>query len=270
MEDLVAKKSLGQHWLTDSNTLEAMCDAAAVVTGDNILEIGPGRGSLTASLLSRGAKVVAVELDERLATDLKRKFKDQPFTLNMLSIIDYDLSSMPADYKIVANIPYYLTNHLLRLLVDTSAQPLQAALLVQKEVAERVVAKPGEMSIVAVAVQLFYKPSLGRIVPAQLFEPPPKVDSQILMLKRRKQPLFDDTETDKFMRIVKAGFSAKRKKLRSSLAGGLRITKPEAEKLLQKAKIDPNQRAQELTLNNWHDLYKIVQLSDDRQYLVQF
>ena len=254
------RKSLGQHWLTDKNSLEAMCDAAAVTTGDNILEVGPGRGSLTAPLLERGAKVVAVELDERLAADLRIKFKGKSFILNMLSILDFDFSSLPEDYKIVANIPYYLTNHLLRLLADTPHKPTRVALMVQKEVAERVCAKAGDMSVLSVVVQFYYETSLGKLVPAKLFVPPPKVDSQILVLKRRKGALFDDVETAKFFQLVKAGFSARRKKLRSSLSGGLNITKLEAEKMLKSAGIDHNRRAQELSLTDWHPLYKKCQI----------
>lgn len=253
---MIAKKSLGQHWLTDKASLEAMCNAAAVTTGDNILEIGPGRGSLTASLLKRGAKVIAVELDESLAVDLRKRFKDQPFILNMLSILDFDLSTLPKDYKIVANIPYYLTNHLLRLLADTPYKPLQIALLVQKEVAERVCAKAGDMSILSVVVQFYYETSLGQLVPAKLFSPPPKVDSQILSLNRRHKPLFTDVDSDKFFQLIKAGFSARRKKLRSSLSGGLGVTKSEIEQLLRHANIDPSLRAQELSLNDWHNLYQ--------------
>ena len=222
------------------------------------MEIGPGRGSLTAPLLDRGAKVVAVELDARLAQDLQGKFKNQPFILNMLSILDFDLSSLPKNYKIVANIPYYLTNHLLRLLTDTPHKPSRAALLVQKEVAQRVTAKAGDMSILSVVVQFYYEVSVGQLVPAKLFQPPPKVDSQILILKSRAKPLFENVDTQKFFQVVKAGFSARRKKLRSSLSGGLRISKEQAENLLQSAGIDPNCRAQELSLLDWHHLNKIV------------
>jgi 16S rRNA (adenine1518-N6/adenine1519-N6)-dimethyltransferase len=250
------RKSLGQHWLTDEKSLEAMCNAADVATEDNILEVGPGRGSLTASLLDRGASVVAVELDERLGAELTEKFKDKPFILNMLSILDFDFTSLPADYKIVANIPYYLTSHLLRQLSETPNQPSIAVLLVQKEVAERVVAGPGEMSLLSAAVQFYYQPDVGQVVPAKLFTPPPKVDSQILILKRRAQPVFTDVDTKKFFRLVKAGFSQRRKKLRSSLSGGLGISKQQAEDMLQKANIDPNLRPQELSLADWHDLYK--------------
>ena len=249
-----AKKSLGQHWLEDKASLEAMCDAAEVITGDNILEVGPGRGSLTTSLLEHGAKVIAVELDERLAQDLTERFKDRSLILNMLSILDFDFSTLPADYKIVANIPYYLTSHLLRQLSETPNQPSVAVLLVQKEVAERVVAAPGDMSILSVAVQFYYEVSVGQVVPAKLFTPPPKVDSQILILKKRERPLFADVDTEKFFRLVKAGFSERRKKLRSSLSGGLGISKQEAENLLQKANIDPNLRPQELSLADWHRL----------------
>ena len=147
--DVSAKKSLGQHWLDDERSLAAMCDAASIKNGDTVLEIGPGQGSLTAILLDRGARVAAVELDGRLAQELKKKFAGLPFTLNMLSILDFDLSNMPGGYKIVANIPYYLTAHLLRMLSETQHKPSVVVLLVQKEVAERVTSKPGEMSVLA-------------------------------------------------------------------------------------------------------------------------
>jgi 16S rRNA (adenine1518-N6/adenine1519-N6)-dimethyltransferase len=262
MNDRVgAKKSLGQHWLDDQASLEAMCDAAEVRAGDTVLEIGPGKGTLTTSLLNRGAAVVAVELDERLAQDLRIQFKNKPFILNMLSILEYDFSSLPAGYKIVANIPYYLTSHLLRLLSETPNPPSQMALLVQKEVAERVVASPGAMSLLAVSVQLYYEAKAGSVVKAELFSPSPKVDSQILILKSRVNPLFPDltgSHPVKFFRVVKAGFSERRKKLRSSLAGGLHTSKEEAEELLKKSGIDPNLRAQALSLDDWHRLYESV------------
>ncbi len=249
-----AKKSLGQHWLEDEPTLNAICEAAAVNPGETVLEIGPGKGSLTASLLGRGAKVAAVEVDKDLCANLREKFKDDDFILNELSILKFDFSSMPANYKIVANIPYYLTNHLLRLLAETPSKPIVAALLVQKEVAERVAARPGQMATLSVLVQLFYEVELGNLVPAKLFKPPPKVDSQILVIKARTKPLIEvDYKT--FMHIVSAGFSEKRKKLRSSLAGGLSISKPEAETLLETAGIDPNSRAQELSLVEWQEIY---------------
>lgn len=256
MSKIEPKKSLGQHWLEDKASLEAICDAAEVSPKDVVLEVGPGEGSLTASLLSRGAEVVAVELDERLAGNLKKRFKEKAFTLNMLSILDFDFGQLPANYKLVANIPYYLTNHLLRLLTEISNKPSVCVLLVQKEVAERVAAKPGEMSVISVAAQLYYQASLGVVVSAHLFTPPPKVNSQILILKKRAQLPLEVKDEKQFFKIVKAGFSARRKKLRSSLAGGLGISKDEAERLLRSAGIDPNLRAQNLSLDDWYKLYK--------------
>ena len=262
MLDVIAKKSLGQHWLTDVASLTAICDSAKVGQGDTVLEIGPGQGSLTAMLLERGARVMAVELDERLASELQQRFANQPFILNMLSILDFDLSSLPADYKLVANIPYYLTAHLLRMLSETLHKPTITALLVQKEVAERVAAVPGDMSLISVAIQLAYEISLGQVVPAKLFTPPPKVNSQILIMKRRAKPLFEDIDTKDFFRLVKAGFANRRKTLLNSLSAGLQLSKPETIDLLASANISPSTRAQELSLTDWHRLY----IASSKQY----
>lgn len=249
-----AKKSLGQHWLDDDASLEAICDAAEVGKGDYVLEIGPGHGSLTRKLLARGAHVTAIELDRELVYELKSKFSGTAFRLHIGNILEFDLNSMPPNYKVVANIPYYLTSHLLRMLTESTNPFSLAALLVQKEVAHRVAAKPGDMGVLSVTVQFYCSTGLGPVVPAGLFFPPPKVDSQILMLEY-KGPRYKNVDTKKFFHVVKAGFSERRKKLRSSLSGGLRITKPEASRLLEEADINPRRRAQELTLAEWHNLY---------------
>lgn len=254
-DDSEAKKSLGQHWLRDPATLRAIVDAGKVVAGDSVLEIGPGQGSLTAELLRSGARVVAVELDERLARQLQEQFKGQAFILNMLSILDFDLSTLPKGYKVVANIPYYLTAHLLRLLCETPHAPDLAVLLVQKEVAQRVSSGRGDMSLLAVSVQIYYEVSLGVAVPAKMFTPPPKVDSQVLVLKRRAKPLFPGLDTKEFFRLVKAGFSNRRKTLLNSLSAGLQIPKDQTLELLQAANIRSTVRAQELSLDDWHTLY---------------
>jgi 16S rRNA (adenine1518-N6/adenine1519-N6)-dimethyltransferase len=172
-------------------------------------------------------------------------------------ILKFDLSTLPKDYKVCANIPYYLTSNLIRRLLESENPPAVMALLIQKEVAERIASGPGEMSILAVATQFYAEVKLCELVPAELFTPPPKVDSQIIQIKRRKTPLFPDVDTQKFFQIVRAGFSEKRKKLRSSLSGGLQITKPDADELLKKSGISPNARAQELTLEQWHNIYKV-------------
>lgn len=254
-----AKKSLGQHWLDDDISLEAMCVAADIREGDRVLEIGPGTGELTNKLLSHGAKVIALEIDERLHAELRQRFgNNSSFQLIAGDIRTFDLTELDAPYKIVANIPYYLTSHLLRILSESTNPPTKAALLVQKEVAERVVAEPGDMSLLSVTAQFYWQVSLGAVVPKELFTPPPKVDSQALVLNRRIEPLFAVDE-QQFFRLVKAGFSARRKKLRSSLAGGLRLGKPDIEQLLQSAEISADARAQELSLDKWHQLYQVWQ-----------
>ncbi len=253
------KKSLGQHWLSDKESLEAICDAAGVHAGDVVLEIGPGTGELTTHLLERGAEVVALEIDLSLKPGLENRFRAYPssqFSFEEGDIRTYDLSRMPPNYKIVANIPYYLTAHLLRLLTDTPLKPARAALLVQKEVAQRVAAEAGDMSFISVSTQLFYEVNLGWQVPARLFTPPPKVDSQVLILKLRDKPLFDELDVKQFFRITKAGFSARRKTLLNSLSGGLRLEKSVVDEMCAKAGVNPRSRPQELKLEDWYELYK--------------
>jgi 16S rRNA (adenine1518-N6/adenine1519-N6)-dimethyltransferase len=259
-------KKLGQHWLHDEASLQAMCDAAEVSAGDTVLEIGPGLGTLTAALLDRGARVVCVEFDMQLVPGLKKKFGKNPlFSIVHQDILRFDFSVLPSGYKVVANIPYYLTSNLLRRMHEAAHAYSQAALLMQKEVAQRVCATPGDMSILSVSTQLFSTPHLGLEVPAHLFTPPPKVDSQILSLRYKTTPQFEGLNTVAYLRIVKAGFSEKRKMLRSSLSSGLGLPKTEVEALCQKAGINPQLRAQTLSLEDWYRLYKARRLSSQRK-----
>lgn len=257
------KKSLGQHWLTDEPTLRQIVVAAVLNKDDTVLEIGPGLGSLTKLLVEPAGQVIAVELDEQLAKDLSRHIfpnsKEAPWKLKVVkgNILKFDLNGLPAGYKVVANIPYYLTSYLLQVLTESTNPPIKMVLLLQKEVAERLAAEPGQMSVLAISAQLDYRVELGQVVPARLFKPSPKVDSQVVILDRRPKSLFTNIDRQLFLWLVKAGFSARRKKLRSSLAGGLGITKDQAEELLNKAGIDPNRRAQELNLANWHKLTQV-------------
>lgn len=251
----IAKKSLGQHWLYDTASLEAMANEAQVMAGDTVLEVGPGTGSLTQVLLDRGAKVVAVELDRLLIKQLGAKFGHRNFVLHEQSILEFDLTSLPPGYKLVANIPYYLTSNLIRVLSETPNAPDIAVLLIQKEVAERVTATPGQMSLLSVTAQFYWTTRLGRHVPARLFLPPPKVDSQILVLERRRSPMFDDITPKKFFQLVKAGFNNRRKTLSNSLSSGLRLDKTNLRILFELADIDPKRRPQELSLDEWHRLY---------------
>lgn len=254
MSNIIPKKSLGQHWLFDAASLEAIAVAAEVGPGDDLLEVGPGLGTLTEVLLAKGANVTAVEFDSTLAEKLIAQ--GGSFKVVQEDILKFDLSGLPKGYKVCANIPYYLTSNLIRRMLESDNPPTVMALLIQKEVAERIGAKPGEMSILAVATQFYAEVELCELVPANLFTPPPKVDSQIIKIKRREQPLFPDIDTKMFFQLVRAGFSEKRKKLRSSLSGGLHIPKTEADELLEKANINSDARAQELTLREWYQLYQ--------------
>ena len=293
------RKSLGQHWLFDEDSLNAMLEAGEISSSDTVLEVGPGLGTLTSKLCEKAKQVIAVELDDELAATLSEnvfgpsfprrresstnditvgdaKFNwipdppvfsrertghvgsDKAENLEVVhqSILDFDTSKLPKGFKVIANIPYYLTSNLIRKMLENDNPPSNMALLIQKEVAQRIVAKPGQMSIIAVATQFYAEVELKQLVPAELFTPPPKVDSQIIQIKRRTKPLFPDVDSNKFFKIVRAGFSEKRKKLRSSLAGGLHISKTEADEILKKADISLSARAQELTLDQWYELTK--------------
>lgn len=249
------KKSLGQHWLYDKSSLEAMCEAADVQPTDSVLEIGPGLGTLTELLVKKAKEVTAVEYDENLARELANHARADNLEIISQDILAFDFTTMPADYKIVANIPYYLTSNLIRVISETPSQPAVAALLVQKEVAERVTAEAGQMSILSVTAQFYWDVGLGRIVTRDLFTPPPKVDSQILILKKRQKPLFEYIDTKEFFRVVKAGFSQKRKTLLNSLSAGLQIDKEKVKTICDSVDIDVGRRAQTLSLEEWHNIY---------------
>ncbi len=252
------KKSLGQHWLFDSKSLGAVCDAADVQPGDTVLEIGPGLGPLTVELTGRAKQVLAVEFDEQLARELPARVLAQNLQVVHADFMHFDLSQLPPDYKVVANVPYYITSAIVRTLTESPTPPVTATILVQKEVAQRIAATPGDMSILAVSAQFYAEPVLGPIVTADKFDPPPKVDSQIITLHMRLQPLFPDISPKEFFRVVKAGFSEKRKTLRNSLSGGLQLDKSHVEALLKQAKVDPGARAEALKLDDWHRLVLAV------------
>lgn len=256
MKDLPStKKSLGQHWLQDELSLDAMVEAAGITQGDVVLEVGPGPGTLTEKLVATAQQVVAVEFDENLAAELPLRVPADNLTVVRQDILSFDLTSLPAGYKVVANIPYYLTSKLLRTLCESTNPFSDGSLLIQKEVAQRVCAQPGAMSLLSVSAQFYCNVGLGPLVPSRLFTPPPKVDSQILMLSYRQEPLFPDVDTKQFFRLVKAGFSQRRKTLVNSLSGGLQLSRDETNQLLEAAGIAPTTRAQALSLDQWHALY---------------
>lgn len=255
---VMPNKSLGQHWLKDPLVLAEIAELAALKPTDTVLEIGPGLGTLTSRLLARAGKVIAVEFDGELARKLPKQFPGKNLEVIEEDILSFDLDTLPENYKVVANIPYYITSKIVRKLLEADNKPSLAVLLIQKEVAERLAAHAGDMSILAVSAQVYAEVSLGPIVPAKLFMPPPQVDSQVVILKTRAVPLVLGAEEKAFYRVVKAGFSARRKKLRSSLSGGLRLSKSDTEQLLQRVNISPDARAEDLSIADWRRLMEVT------------
>jgi 16S rRNA (adenine1518-N6/adenine1519-N6)-dimethyltransferase len=251
---LMPNKSLGQHWLHDRFILSEIADAAEIKEDDTVLEIGPGLGTLTSEILSRAKEVVAVEFDSELARKLPGQFPGKDLEVINEDILSFDLASLPKDYVVVANVPYYITSKIVQKLMTADNKPRVAVLLVQKEVAERIAAGPGDMSLLAISAQVYAETQLGIEVPREFFTPPPKVDSQVVILRTRQAPLISPKEEGQFFRIVKAGFAERRKKLRSSLSGGLQLDKQAADKLLKGAGINPEARAQELSIEEWQRL----------------
>ena len=249
-------KSLGQHWLKDRAVLESIADLAEISENDTVLEIGPGLGTLTSILLARAKKVVAVEFDTELARKLPGQFPGKNLEVINADILTFDLESLPEDYKVVANIPYYITSKIVSRLLTTRNKPMSSVLLVQKEVAERISAKPGDYSLLALSAQIYAEVSLGPVVRAELFTPPPKVDSQVVVMKTRSAPLVSPEDEKALFRVAKAGFASKRKKLRSSISAGLAISKPSAVELLNHANISPDKRAEDLSIQDWLRLAK--------------
>lgn len=249
------KKSLGQNWLTDSAMLKSIASLAELNAGATVLEVGPGLGYLTDKLLDTGANVVALEFDQDLIPKLQAKYKTAKNKPQVIEgdIRTFDLEKLPNNYAICANIPYYLTANLLRKLTDEDHKPQKAVLLVQKEVAEKLAAKH-KRSMLNVLVGYWYSASLGPVAPASMFVPPPKVDSQAIVLTRRAKPLLAPTNWPAFVALVKMAYSSPRKKLRANLAAGTAKTKQEIDELLSSISIDPNARAEQLNDDDWQNL----------------
>jgi 16S rRNA (adenine1518-N6/adenine1519-N6)-dimethyltransferase len=247
------QKSLGQHFLIDRDALEIIVGAAELTSDDTVLEIGPGLGVMTTVLAERAGQVVAVETDPNLVGLLHRNAPDN-LTIHLADILKFDLSSLPVGYKVVANLPYYLTSKIIRLLLESSNPPQVISVLVQKEVAERIVARPGKLSILALSVQYYAEAEIVGIVERHKFWPAPDVDSAVLKITRRSKPAFE-ADPDQLFRLIKAGFGEKRKQLKNSLAGGLNASISVISEVLQKSKIAPTARAQELALDDWRRLY---------------
>jgi 16S rRNA (adenine1518-N6/adenine1519-N6)-dimethyltransferase len=265
--DLRARKGLGQHFLIDDDVLEAIIDAARLAPTDTIIEVGPGLGVLTRELAGRVGWVIAIELDSKLAAVLKKTLSpfDNVVILNedvlgtdprvLLQEKSPRFPSVLSPYKVVANLPYYITSPVLRHFLEASVKPELMIVMVQKEVAEAIVAGPGQRSVLSISVQFYGKPDIVRYVPASSFYPAPEVDSAILRIDVYPRPAIDVDE-EGFFRLVRAGFTAARKQAVNSLAQGLDLSRAEVLALLEKAGIEPRRRAETFTLEEWARLWR--------------
>ncbi len=266
-QGLAPRKGLGQHYLTDANILAAIVAAADLPPDAVVIEVGPGPGTLTSALLPHVGRLIAIELDDHLAPMLAEHFRDWPaFHLlhaDALAITPaqaLDETGGPTPYFLVANLPYYITSPLLRHFLEADQPPVRSVLTVQLDVAQRIIAKPPEMSVLAVAIQVYTRPALVRRLPPGVFTPPPKVTSAVLRLDPHPQPLVSTGQRQSFFALVRAGFGQKRKTLRNSLASGLGLAAQETEAALLAAGLSPQQRAQELSIPDWLRLLEVIPL----------
>lgn len=247
-------KGLGQNFLQDHQALQKVAAAADLKPGEAVLEIGPGLGSLTRYLALLAASVTAVELDERLFPALEATLR--PYS-NVRLIHGDILKLNPVDlmgekeYVVVANIPYYITSAVIRHLLTSAARPRRLVLTIQREVAERICATTGQMSLLALSVQVYGQPKVKAHIPAGAFYPPPQVDSAVLAVEILPEPIIPSALLDTFFTLARAGFSQKRKTLRNALSAGLHLSPAETENMLAAAGIDPQRRAETLGLEEW-------------------
>lgn len=267
--DLKAKKSLAQHFLIDRGILKKIVAAAELEPVDTVIEVGPGLGVLTRELAEKAGRLVAVELDQHMVELLRRRFGGMP----NVTIIHQDvLDATPEElfkeagviastgstlrYKVVANLPYYITSAVLRHFLEANRKPELIVVMVQKEVAQQIVAPPGDMSILSVSVQFYGRPKIVATVSRGCFYPAPDVDSAILRIDLYPAPLLPRDEDDTFFDIVHAGFCAARKQIHNAISQGLRIPNEEATSILKKAGIEPSRRAETLSIAEWVHLYE--------------
>jgi len=250
-------KNLGQNFLTDPGILDQIVKAAEVNSQDTVLEIGAGLGHLTSRLALSARQVVAVELDKRLISALEDNLK--PFSNIRIvqgDILKLDPSSLVSEdnYLVVANIPYYITSSIIRILLESGVKPKRIILTIQYEVAQRITAISGQMSVLALSVLMYGEPVLMKRIPADAFYPSPKVDSAVLRIDLYPEPILPQEQRETYFKLVKAGFLHKRKTLRNSLSTGLKWPPVKTESLLSTAEIDPQRRAQTLSLSEWIEL----------------
>ncbi|MDR2336562.1 MAG: 16S rRNA (adenine(1518)-N(6)/adenine(1519)-N(6))-dimethyltransferase RsmA [Candidatus Nomurabacteria bacterium] len=252
------KKSLGQHWLREREILldivRYAVDEKNVVKNTTILEIGSGLGTLTSAIFKFFDKVVAVEYDPELSNKLSGQFPGKNLTSVNADFLQFNLSTLPKNYFVIANVPYYITSPIVQKLLTAKNRPKKIVLLVQKEVAERLAMSGGKSSILGLSANIYAKTRLGMIVPKELFVPPPKVDSQVVILDvYEKSQLGNLSEVD-FFKIVKLGFSSPRKKLVNNLTRVGKFNREELLEHLRLLSVNPNARPENLSVSEWKNL----------------
>ena len=254
-----AKKSLGQNFLVDRRIVSRILSAADLTPNDTVLEIGPGRGILTRPLAERAASLTTVELDDHLANALTTEFAGHPHVrIVHADARDVDIDSVipPATpYKLIANLPYYAAQPIIRRFLEADRKPALMVVMVQREVARNMTAAPGDMSLLSVATQLYGRPRIVASVPPRAFRPAPKVTSAIVRIDVFREPAITLDSIDAFFTLARAGFSAPRKQIHNCLQQGLSIPRPDAEDILSRAGIDLRRRPQTLSLDDWGSLY---------------
>ncbi len=246
-----AKKSYSQNWLVDESVLKTIIRAAELTPGDAVLEIGPGTGALSQALLDAGARVTAVEADDDLIAPLKARFGSRIILIHG-DILSSNFQLPTTNYRLVANIPYHLTSDILRRFLTREPKPSKMVLMLQKEVTDRLTAKPGDMSLLSVVCQLYARCKKIADVPRGAFRPMPKVDSAIVRLDVIQEG--SDKEREAVIRVAKAGFSSPRKQLHGNIAHGLKIPTPPVKKFLVGLGLDPKVRAESLSIDQWIQL----------------
>ena len=241
-----AKKSLGQNFLVDQEALDQIVEAADLYDGDHVVEVGPGTGFLTEQLIQHAGKVTSVELDDDMVEILNEQFSlTENLEIVHSDILKVDVAEIASDrYKVVANIPYYITSPVVRHFLQAEVRPQLMVILVQKEVAEKICSLKGK-SFITVETQVQGHPEYIATVPASSFHPSPKVDSAILKITVFPEPKVPESELKDFLRIVKFGYSQKRKKLTNGLAAGLHLESSEVRELLEKANVGGDSRPEQ-------------------------
>ncbi|MCS7261278.1 MAG: 16S rRNA (adenine(1518)-N(6)/adenine(1519)-N(6))-dimethyltransferase RsmA [Anaerolineae bacterium] len=257
---LHARKALGQHFLSDPRLLDKIVAAAELPPEANVLEVGAGPGLLTRRLAAVARRVVAIELDDRLVALLRHELAHLPnVTIVHGDILRLDVPALiDAPYAVVANLPYYITSAVLRQLLQCAPPPFRLVLTVQREVAQRIVAPPGQLSLLAVSVQFYGRPRIVTRIPAGAFVPPPQVDSAVLRIDTYERPPVDVPSPQDFFRVVRAGFGQRRKQLHNTLSAGLGLSAEQVSALLSAAGIAPARRAETLSLAEWAALTRAL------------